>query len=306
MEEQKNSTQAQIIEPIPSWKSLITGSFGLYRRVVKPILLVGSVPAAVALADYIFNYFGLTGLSALMGLVSVIIALFFYPALMIVITSEGNPAGIKSAGSAYKESWPILGSYLVLVSLMAIVAAGGFLLLIIPVIYVGVMVSLSPFVWLIEGKRGKDALAVSWFYIKGNWRKLFWSYLFTGILLAVIQGIISGIFSAFFPPQQLPIPASSIPYNIPSYFLTTASPEVTLVGSLLGYLFSVPISIAFGFVIYRFLKSQKENQLNDVVLASSRKSISRFMILGIVAMVLLVIVILGAFSFALFQLKGFV
>ncbi len=302
IEEQKN--QNQNLPALPSAWSLIIQSFGLYRRTIKSVFLVGLVPAIIVVADYMFTSFGLMGMSALMGLLSVIVALFFYPALIIVITSENSPSGIKSASLAYKESRSLLGSYLVLVSLMAVAVAGGLLILIIPAIYVGIMLSLSPFAWIIEGKKGKDALAASWFYIKGNWWKISWRYLLAGIILAIIQGFVSGIFSSFFPSQPISLPAGSIPYNVPASLLTVAAPEVTLIVSLLSYFFSAPIMVALGFKIYQSLKNLKTVQIDEVGLASGRKSVSRFIILGIVAMILLIIIILGAFSFALFQLKG--
>ena len=247
---------------------------------------------------------GLSGLSAIMGLVSIIISLFFYPALLVGISSENDFSSYQSAAEAYKKSRVLFGSYVVLVSLMIIAIMGGFMLLIVPALYVAVLISITPYVWLFEGKKGKDAISGSWHYIKGKWWAVFLRYLSMALILGVVQSIVTSVFSSIFPAQQLDIPSAVGSFNIPTSFLAVSSPQVVLATSLLSYLFSLPITFILGYLVYKFLGSKKILPVDEGLINASKKSVSRFVVLGIIALVLLILAVIGSFLFALFQLRG--
>ena len=82
--------------------------------------------------------------------------------------------------------------------LLAFVGFGGYILFIIPGIYLAMMLHFALFIYFEEGKKGFDALGTSFSYARGNFWALFWRAIVLGVLLLIVFGLIALVLSGNF------------------------------------------------------------------------------------------------------------
>jgi hypothetical protein len=277
---------------IPSFWFVIKNSFRLYFKKIKTLVLIGAVPSLLVIFDYIFNTLKIFSLSSFFSFVSFIISFFYYPALFWAVANEKESTPFLLAKEAYKNSKSFFLPYLVILGLAYLSVVGGMILFIIGGVYVGVLVSLAPYVLVCEFKKAKDALAFSWLYIKGNWWNVFIKYLLMSfvvglmfIFVGFLQLFSAGLFavSLFSKTQGLSF------YDPITLFVTLVSFGSFFVVKILWYLLFIPLLASFGYLIYQSLSLAKKSLINDDLINKAKKSVSRFIILGIIVLVLAII-----------------
>lgn len=95
-------------------------------------------------------------------------------------------------GDAFSYGFHRLWSIVLIGLLVALIVAGGFILLIIPGIIFAVKLSVSIPALIVENRRGTDAISRSWNLTTGQ----FWHVLGTWIVAYIIAIIVSGILTA--------------------------------------------------------------------------------------------------------------
>jgi hypothetical protein len=128
------------------------------------------------------------------GLLLAISVLFVQPFLVAAITRAaadiylGEPVGI---GKTYRFALGRVHSILWITILSLLATLAGFILLVIPGIFVFVRLAFASAVLVIEDRRGTKALGRSWRLARGHFWRILGTILLAGIIAAVVAAIVS-------------------------------------------------------------------------------------------------------------------
>ena len=225
--------------------TLIKESFGSYKQKITPILLILLISGVVITilgislgGSMMFSVLKLKDTVATetakalffsplvigMFLAIVLWIIFIGLALIILVV---RPVGTKLK-EIFQEAWEKFGQYLWLVILVSFFVLLSTLFFVIPGIIVGTYLTLYFFIFIVEEKKGMEALKHSWKLVKGNWWKVFGRLFLLGIVFNIIYALLSGVDN--------------------------------LLGTVFQ-LFYMPFSIMFLYLIYLELKKSKEIQI---------------------------------------------
>lgn len=162
--------------------------------------------------------------------VSLFVHLWSWVALLFTIKDREENIGIKES---YRRGWNKIFSYLWVSILSGFITMVGFIFLFIPGLIFLIWFSLASYVLVCENKRGWTALMASREYIRGNWRWVFWRFVFVALVLFLIfylSDTISNLIGVS---------------NNNSFF------------SYINYAFLTPIVTIYSFLIYENLRKIK-------------------------------------------------
>ena len=144
----------------------------------------------------------LTGLSIIAVIVLAVIVVPLYQIVIFRIlqaVDKNEPLGIKDA---YRAAYAVLGSYLFVSLLLMVKVILWSFLLIVPGIIFGVLYSFAPLAFLIDGKKGQEALVFSKAIIKPNAWKYIGYYavavlgvIFVGVFISLLFQFLFGLFT---------------------------------------------------------------------------------------------------------------
>lgn len=147
----------------------------------------------------------------------------------------GEPTGV---GRAYRYAVPLIGALLWVGVLAGLAFAVGFVLLVVPGIFLLLRFYFARVVVVLEGERGTQAMRRSWRLVKGStWRVL-------GIVLLVM--LITGVAQAVL----------AIPFGIAGF--VTGVPALNIVGSVLASVVVTPLVSLATVLLYFDLRVRKE------------------------------------------------
>lgn len=275
-----------------------------HKAKLKSIAAVASIPVTVSIVSYLVSLISiLWPISIILALVSFIVSLLFYPAVFFAFISDSSGDLVSLTSEFYKKAVDVFWPYAGVLSLVILAVLGGGLLLIIPAIFVSVQLSFSVFAILDGQKRGKEALALSWQYVKGNWWRVFWRFTALFIAIAVVQGIINSILRSVFPasPLMLPEGVSLAPQWLQTLSVVSPSPMASIAGGVFNSVFFTPFTIIYSFLIYQNLKRTIEPAEMD---EKKVKWVRIFLVLGMVALGLIILGIFVSAIFALVNLRS--
>lgn len=137
--------------------------------------------------------------SALIGLISIFQNIMLYVVTGVYVKlyakkGRGN-FDIEDVWSEVKIIyWNVLGVQF----LAGIIIIGGLLLLIIPAIYLGVVVSIAFAIIIFENIGAGSAISRSFELMKGNWWKSFGAYIVLGLLTSIASAVFAGLVGLIF------------------------------------------------------------------------------------------------------------
>ncbi|MCK4805982.1 MAG: hypothetical protein KAS91_02255, partial [Candidatus Pacebacteria bacterium] len=224
--------------------------FDIYKQKITSILILLAIFVAITIIFVIL--FGiLLGGSLLFSLLlakgsgasaDAFKTLIFSPALFLFILTYAfwsifiglsflilaiRPAGTKLK-EIFQEAWKKLWQYFWITILVGFFTILSFIFFIIPGLIVAIYLMFCPYILIVEGEKGMNALKRSWNLVKGNWWKVFGRLILLNIVFSIISTILG------------------------------------LVNNLLGTIFQflcMPLSIIFLYLIYLELKKSKEIQI---------------------------------------------
>jgi hypothetical protein len=180
---------------------------------------------------------------------------------------------------SYKRAMPLFWPALWLGLLAFAITMGGFFMLIIPGIMVGVWLLFGSFALVLEGKRGIRAVSRSREYTRGYWWPIFGRYLLLSIIIVGVSVVLHVII---------------------------ADIGGRTIGDIENYLFSfmlAPLQLAFIYELYKNILRVKPAVAEDTsVPTASRGFLIASGIVGIVVPILIVIVVaVAGFTFFMFK-----
>jgi hypothetical protein len=170
------------------------------------------------------------------GLVAGLAGLLMYLVLTGAITRAvaAEVAGQDpSVEESYRFGFHRLGSVLLVSVLVGLATIAGFILFIIPGIYIGVRLAVSVEALVVEGRRGTQAMGRSWELVGGHWWHAFGALVVAGLLTGVVNAVITS------------------PFNNTGWFVQAVAAAVATVITL-------PYGVLVGVLLYLDLRARKE------------------------------------------------
>jgi hypothetical protein len=249
-----------------SWKR-----YAALFTTVFPVLVVAFIATAILSLAKITPGPLASALLSLVGFVALIIS---YLALGRQLTAiEADPADVSGT---LRRSLSLFFPYIWVAFLSGLVIFGGFLGFFVPAIILGVFLHLSLYPFLLENKRGLDALIQSFAYVSGRWWQVFWRILVYAVLLGVLLLFVNSVFTLL----KITGAHGTLPIG------------AMLVENLIETLLVVPFTIVYFFGLYKSLRLTKNDTVTAEEKATARTWLTVFVALGFVA-VLLFFAVLG-------------
>jgi hypothetical protein len=170
------------------------------------------------------------------GLVAGLAGLLMYLVLTGAITRAvaAEVAGQDpSVEESYRFGFHRLGSVLLVSVLVGLATIVGFILFIIPGIWIGVRLAVSVEALVVEGRRGTQAMGRSWELVGGHWWHAFGALVVAGLLTGVVNAVITS------------------PFNNTGWFVQAVAAAVATVITL-------PYGVLVGVLLYLDLRARKE------------------------------------------------
>jgi hypothetical protein len=207
----------------------------------------------------------LTGLFFVIYLIVLVASFWSQVALLFSVHNKTNIV------ESYKKSYSKILSYGWIGFLSGLVVFAGILLFIVPGIIFAVWISLSAFVFIVEGEKGTRALAKSREYVRGYWWNVFVKLvaLFGVAIIALIGiGIVVGIIGS----------------------IARLIPGGTFVSDILSTVFQAAISSFYMVYIYEMYKNLKEvKEAGGLAVAQGKKGL--FIGLAILGVLFIIVVL---------------
>lgn len=241
-------------------------SFGLYRSLFLPLLMVTLVTRALPLVVSVYIEAAGGALTNLPLYVTTLLANAILGAIAAAastfIIAENYLGRRISAGEAFSRAMPYTGRLIVVAMLSSFIIVIGFMLLIVPGVILGVGLVLATPAMVLEGiPAATDALGRSWALTRGYRGKLFGGLLVIGILL-YLPFLALGGFAAVSLPKTPEAAAATV--SSPTFLVVMALSA--LLQTLIFPLFYCLLTVA-----YYDLRVRKE-AFDLEVLASSLAS----------------------------------
>lgn len=223
-----------------------------YKNHWKLLVTIQAIPLIISLVSVLtLTITSDTSLKAIYSLTYAFLGLvasgFSWLALMWVISREDT----ISWKEAYKRSLTIAWPSFIVVFLTIGIVLGGFILLIIPGIYLAICYTFTQYALFADNKRGMEALRASKFYVKDHW----WGILVRVLLFGIATSIIQAIFSAGSIAPQWDTLRQAVSEGLEPQVQT--SPILEILGNAFAFLVAAPLSLIYTFLMYKSLKEVK-------------------------------------------------
>jgi hypothetical protein len=250
-----------------SWK-LYKERFGVLTEIMLlPVLIMVLAEVLISLGS-IFALLGV--LVLILGFISLVFV------SLPLISSIHNNSGVDAS---YRNTMGLFWPFVWLVILSALAVFGGAFMLLIPGIWLAIALAMARYTFVIEGRRGIDAMRQSKDYVKGYWWAVFGRSILIGLLFMAVVIVI-----------ELPLGA------LLAVFVGKAGAGI--IGFVLT-LFYVPFSTVYVYNIFENLRTLKP-ELAQVKTKEGTGFLKASAIVGLVVPILLVlaaIVLVGAGAF---------
>ncbi len=239
-----------------SWRRCTARFWTLVEICLLPAIVISAGDLLMSRASFF---------SIIMGSVVNVVGLF-----LIVVTSVtliSSVAGGTDFGASYERGMRLFWPALLLVILNGVACLGGFVLFIVPGVFLLVSLVFANYVLVMEDIHGIDALVASRAYVKGHW----WAIFGRGVLLDLL---------------------------ISAAMLVIYAPATALLGSIVGgivyvalLLIFVPFSVCYLYEIYENLRRLRAAAVPESVKhgKGEKAFLTVCMLVGAVAVVLFIV-----------------
>ena len=230
---------------------ILSTAFQLYRRHWRTLLTIAAVVVVpITLLQYLLGDLVRTqgettrnGIAetaswsvGIAGLVAALAAILMYLVLTGAITravAAEVTGEDPSLEQSYRFGFHRLGSVLLVSVLVGLATIAGFILFIIPGIWIGIRLAVSVEALVVEGRRGTQAMGRSWELVGGHWWHAFGALVVAGLLTGVVNAVIT------------------TPFNNTGWF-------VQAIAAAIATVITMPYSVLVGVLLYLDLRARKE------------------------------------------------
>jgi len=220
---------------------LIKSAWSQYKRFFKTLVAVAAVPMLALAIVQIINMKIFTpenpvgGATNILGLILTLaaFAISAWAAVSMIMAIQHRSEGM-TAKEALTKSWRSILGYWWLAILSFLVMVGGFTLFIIPGIIFWVWFAFASIIFVVENKRGLDAMKQSREYNRNYWWPIFGRLLFMAAIAVVLFAVLGWIVSLLTSPLGVSI---SLLFN---YIVTAVI---------------VPLIVLYSYLLYENIKS---------------------------------------------------
>lgn len=298
---------------LPGVSELIKQSVALYRKNYKILILMGLIPLIFAIIQNIGSSLAEPGqnqtfsitIAIVIGILSLIgvIVQLIYQVTLIRACYELDNGNLITTKAIYKKAIGFILPYIWVVILVTLSTVVPTILLIIPGIIVGILLMLSFYSVMIDGKRGLQALSNSYYYMKGNAGGVFWRFMAFGIIVACISILLALVVFAILFLFSLAFDSFSLLTLIKNPSQGTFSIFSAIISIIYSFLVTcvyMPIATTYGYLIYKNVKLLKPEPNPEI---DFKKSKSWFKGLSIAGFVVLILGLASIITFGL--ISGF-
>ncbi len=244
--------------------SLFSDTWELYQERFVPLIRIVLLPTLVTILGYTISDLHLPFSSGLGRIVLFLGWLMSVFNILPIVFSIQNKTDVDDS---YKAALPWVLSFAWLVVLEVLAAAGGFIMLVVPGIWLIFAFTFVSYIFVIEHRRGIDALRQSKDFIQGYWWAVVGRVLLMGIFVMMATAIVQWL-------------------TVPTMGRTAAN-----VASMVLTLFTTPFTAIFGYNIYNNLKALKP-ELAETQTATGGGFIKVCVVVGVVALALIVLAVI--------------
>jgi len=236
----ENSNESPKMTPVmgsaktmPGVMELISQSKEIVMKRASLFFIIVALPAVLTfIGQLVFVYSPLLAIvSMILMIAGWVVGIFSAIALIKSLSDES----IKDWKEAYGKAKGLFWQFIWAAILVAIVISIGFILLIIPGIYLAVAFGFYLFALVLDGARGWDTAKKSKELVKGYWWAVFGRWLAFGIIIGLIAMVIGGVVAAI------------------------GSQLIMLVTNALIGIVLTPFAVAYSYLMYKSLKELKKD-----------------------------------------------
>ncbi len=246
-------------EKLPGVGTLFTETWNLYKQKVVTLITIGVMSTlALFITGAIFGL--LSGIGQIEAREGFLPALFIFSITfinliaLVLITIWQSAALVIAVLRAdenlgpvecYKQAWKYVFKYFLVSVIFSLFLTGGFILLVIPGIYLGIALGFAPLIIIAE--EGKVTVWSSFkrsrFYVKNYWWPVFGRFVFLALVVLGF-GILLGII-IYLPLSLIALASKSL-----------AEPLQRIGGSLVDIVLT-PFSFSYWILLYGYIKKIK-------------------------------------------------
>lgn len=199
--------------------------------------------------------------------------------------------------SIIKDSIRLVGPFLWVGILTALVVIIPAIFLFVPGMVVGIYLSFSSYALIVDDKRGLSSLSTSLYYVKGNFWQVLLRYIYIGLIVAFVAIVIlfGGSLIAYLtvgnsnPDEFVNLIKS---FSETSLISTVVSIIVSIIISILTYCVIIPLTTIYSYIMYKSLKRLKPEQEPETEAKQTRVWLKVLSIGGAVVYVVIPIIML--------------
>ncbi len=263
----------------PQISTLLDDAWALYKSHFKIFFPVSLIIIAVSLLQEAALRSGSVPF-LLLSILVVLIVVFLSQIVFILIISDRDGEEHSTLGVMYKKAWDLIIPYGTVAGLTMLAVIGGGVMLIIPGFIVAILLTFAVYIFILEGKRGMEALIDSWNMVRHRWwavfTRMFVFALVLGVLSLIVGFIVFMIRINYY--GSLDTALIAIKDNTEPAFFGFAQ-------TLVSAIFMTPFSITFFYLLYASFREQTL-PVEGVERVKIRKNILAFIIVGIAALVI--------------------
>lgn len=307
------------IRTLPGVVELLKQSLNFYKNHYKQLMWIGVIPFLIYTSQKLVStaLIGSGNPSVTAGMIFVLLAALFgiFNIVFQLVTQTAFVKGVKdldegtpvSTNELYKTGFRLFLPYFWVTILYTIISMGSSVLLIIPGIIVGGYLIFINYTTILEGKRGLAALTTSFYYVRGNWWKVFWRLLGCAVIFGFVVLVVVAI-----PVLVILLLNGGMTQLGMESLLKSDSVEVAF--GFIGILFSfayyciaLPIFIYPSYVLYKNLKTAKPEPVPETDLKEPHAWFLGLSIWGAVVgfLIALIMILTMVAAFTLGALQGY-
>lgn len=269
---------------LPGVFSLIKQSLSFYKKNFKKLVAIGATLLVLMVVEGLImkllfpgisdgNTFFIT-LSAgsriffvvliFIGAIVNVVAQIIIQISFIKAASEYDGGASASVKDIFRSSFSLFWSFIWVTILSALVFFGSGVFLLVPAIILGIYMSMSTYVLVIDGKKGLSALTTSFHYVRGNWWRVLGRVLAMVAILLVIALVVVAIVLLIVALSGAISFASMNDFIASVVTLAEALDKSEVINLLIGivmnfiaYCVLAPICTFYSYSIYKHLKAKK-------------------------------------------------